>query len=122
MAIVASLLASIADPSNAREVEIPVPSDPNARYYLLNLVPMDGATLQIESRREGTSGISFSVRLVDCAAGTYDAIYSAYDGEPRSEVFPILDASPNMGLLTDQSISWYVSRFACTKLGMAMGW
>lgn len=107
-------LAAVAD-----EIAIPVPSDPSAKYFLLNLQSQSGETLQVETRREGKSGISHSIRLVSCSDRTYGYVY---DDDPRSPVFPIENPSTDMSPLSDQSISWWVSAFACKKLGLSSGW
>ncbi len=120
--LLASLVAAssaFAFSAYAAEIAVPVPSDPGTKYFLLNLQAQSGDTLQVETRREGKSGISHAIRLVSCSDRTFGYVY---DADERSEVFPIVSPATDMSVLTDQSISWWVSAFACQKLGLTSGW
>jgi hypothetical protein len=90
-----------------------VPSDPSARYTVLAVdrAPVKGE-VYITTQREGKSGTSFARRLVNCSKQTF-----RYTGdadtlqEMKSQNLP-----GNMGGLTNGSISWYVSQYACKHL------
>lgn len=89
---------------------IAVPSDPGARYQVLNVKWTGSTTVEVVTRREGKSGIRYSRRLVDCAGwrfryvGEGDTLQAAM--KPSSHQDP-------MGPLMDQSISTYVATHAC---------
>jgi hypothetical protein len=91
---------------------IAVPSDPGASYRLLSWSRLANGNLQAITRREGSSGVSYARREIDCDAMTF-----RYLGEGDTLAEAIGD-SPNPGSmaeLTPESISTYVSEFVCRK-------
>jgi hypothetical protein len=50
---------------------IPAPSDPNASYRIVKISKMPNGHLEVTSRRDGTSGTSFSRREIDCRSYEY---------------------------------------------------
>lgn len=93
---------------------IPVPSDPSATYSVIALKKMGAPMVHITTSRDGRSGKSFSKREVNCKAmrfrylGTGDSLKEIRASKPF----------PNMGPLVRGSISYYVSQYACRKLGV----
>jgi hypothetical protein len=93
---------------------VSVPSDPGATYRLLRWSPLPNGNLEAVTRRDGRSGTSFARREIDCDAMTF-----RYLGEGNTMDEALAD-SPNpgqMGELTSQSISTYISEFVCRKVG-----
>jgi hypothetical protein len=93
---------------------VPVPSDPRARYWLLDWSRMSNGNLEVLTRRSGPSGVSYARREIDCGAMTF-----RYLGEGDS-VAEARQDSPNpggMGELVGGSISTEVSQFVCRKAG-----
>jgi len=107
-------LDSPALPPNTEGESISVPSDPGATYRLLRWSRLPNGNLEAVTRRDGRSGTSFARREIDCDAMTF-----RYLGEGDTLEQASAD-SPNpgeMGELTTQSISTYVSEFVCRKAG-----
>jgi hypothetical protein len=91
---------------------VPVPSDPNASYRLLEWRAMPNGHREAVTRRDGPSGTSFSRREIDCSGRQF-----RYLGEGDT----IEDArtdSASIGEMEDLvagSISTEVSMFVCGK-------
>lgn len=103
------LLGGIA-PALAAEKALNIPSDPNARFAVLE-VGGDWPNRTIVTRRTGPSGTSYSKRLYDCAAMTVKYLGS---GDTLAQ----MDASPpdpRMGPIVAGSIADYVGREACRR-------
>jgi hypothetical protein len=101
-------------PPTAEGEPVSVPSDPGATYRLLRWSRLPNGNLEAVTRRDGSSGTSFARREIDCRAMTF-----RYLGEGDTLEQALAD-SPNpgqMGELTSQSISTYVSEFVCRKAG-----
>jgi hypothetical protein len=100
---------SASGPRRSEPQSIPVPSDPGASYQLLEWRSLPNGHREAMSRREGPSGISFARREIDC-----EGMRFRYLGEGDTiEEARIDRPSPEMGDLTPESISTYVSRFVC---------
>lgn len=85
-----------------------IPSDPNAKYYVIDKAKKNGNAVII-TQRIGSSGVSYSSRLYDCANG---AVKYLGTGETRAA----MEASvpdPSMGPITPGSIADYVGQEAC---------
>lgn len=95
---------------------IVVPSDPTAKYYLLYLERRSDGLIEIVSRREGRSGISYAKRLIDCASGR--ALYLG-EGDTLEQM---QQSTPDAELweLCCGSISAYVAVHACDRAGSPM--
>lgn len=107
---VSALFATVAVPAFAQP--IPVPSDPIARYQALNVTRKPNGRVEILSRRDGPNGSTFSFREVDCQSGRRSRYLGT--GDTREEAMR-REAQNNTTLGPDfeESISWYVARFAC---------
>jgi hypothetical protein len=104
-------LATRARPPSSRPEPIAVPSDPRATYQLLEWRRMPNGHREAMTRRDGPSGITFARREIDC-----EGMRFRYLGEGDTvEEARLHSASPEMGDLTPESISTYVSRFVCAK-------
>lgn len=101
-------VAEKAPANNAAGAAYPVPSDPKAKYYILDKSGAD-AERTITTKRVGSSGESFSKRLYNCTNKTWkylgegDSLEEMNTSKPQGE----------MGALTDQSISFYIGQAAC---------
>jgi vacuolar-type H+-ATPase subunit H len=64
---IASLLPKVAGAQIQLPIQVRGISDPNARYFITGLkMSNNGKYVLVSSRREGRSGISTTVRLIDC--------------------------------------------------------
>lgn len=87
---------------------LPIPSDPNAKYYVIDKAKKHGNAVII-TQRIGSSGVSYSSRLYDCANGTAKYLGT---GETRAA----MEAStPDQAMqpIKPNSIVDYVGREAC---------
>lgn len=111
--LLAAALTALAWRTAHAETPLPVPSDPRAKYTVLDVNPLGNDKVEVVTKRIGPSGTSHSKRLIDCAVWTfkYTGDADTYEGMQK----PLPD-SP-MGPLTDQSISWYVAKHACSAAG-----
>jgi hypothetical protein len=103
--------AFLVGPAQAQPV--PVPSDPRASYVALDIKPKPRGMVEVLTRRDGPSGVSFSLREIDCGRRTFRYIG---EGDTRDEVARASARSRpgnTMGPLTDGSISTHVANFAC---------
>ncbi|MDP2377629.1 hypothetical protein [Reyranella sp.] len=98
--------------AEAKEASILVPSDPNARYFLLSTRWTSTTVVEVLTKREGKSGVSYSLREVDCAKRRFRYLG---EGDTAQEALLRKSADPSMGPLTQESISTYVSNFACSR-------
>ena len=84
-----------------------------ARYTALEIKPKPKGLVEVLTRREGSSGITFALREIDCDRrmfrylGEGDTRAKAAEGRARNR------PDNNMGRLTEGSISTEVSDFAC---------
>ena len=89
---------------------IAVPSDPRAKYFLIDKTPVSKTGIVIiTTSRQGPSGKSFARRRVNCYNNTFKYIG---DGDTWEEMLAS-KPSPRMGKLVRGSISYYISNFAC---------
>lgn len=102
-------------PAQAQE-NVAVPSDPKARYTLLEAKEKDDGLVESLTRRDGPSGTSYSKRLIDCDNATFRYIA---DGDTLEEMKPKTYFDP-MGPLTFGSISMYVSAYVCEKVAQPL--
>ncbi len=98
-------------PSPLQVESISVPSDPSASYELIEWRRMSNGHREAITRRVGRSGMSYSRREIDCEGmrfrylGEGGTLEEARSGTP----------DPDMGPLTPESISTYVSQHVCAK-------
>lgn len=89
-------------------VPLYVPSDAKAKYTVLNK-SSDGAYRIITTRRDGSSGITYSKRIYDCAGnktkylGTGDSLTQMENST----------SDPSMYEIVENSIAFYVGKEAC---------
>jgi hypothetical protein len=104
--------AALATPAVAQP--IPVPSDARTRYTALEIKPKPRGRVEVLTRREGSSGITFALREIDCDTRTFrylgegDTREKAARGEQRNAA-----NNKSLGPLTEGSISTHVANFAC---------
>lgn len=94
----------------AAEYEITIPSDPKAKYYVIEKGgTKDNPTLT--TKRVGQSGTSYSKRVFNCSARTVKYLG---EGDTLEEMKRAKSGS-KMGPLVEGSIAWYLWRHACNK-------
>jgi hypothetical protein len=94
----------------AGEKELRVPSDPNARFTILE-VGGEYPNRTIVTRRIGSSGTSYSKRLYNCDA---DQVKYLGSGDSLAEM-AASKPDPRMGPIIEGSIADYVGREACRR-------
>lgn len=104
-----SLLLVSAGASSA-PYNLHVPSDPKATYTVLDVGKQDGL-VTITTKREGSSGTSFSKRAYDCRSGKVMYLGSGETLEQMESSKPDDHLSP----VVDGSIADYVGGQACKK-------
>ncbi|MBP0447283.1 hypothetical protein J8J14_21150 [Roseomonas sp. SSH11] len=95
--------------AHATAQPVAVPSDPRAKYEALAVTRKPNGLVEILTRRDGPSGISFSIREIDCRANRFRYLG---EGDTREQA-ERRTKRDTMGPLTEQSISTYISQFAC---------
>ena len=118
--LIAGVLTAVATQSVAERlamsVPLAVPSDPKAEYMLLDFEQVLPGLIIATTRRDGPSGVSYSVRVFDCESMRFK--YLA-DGESLAQVRAKAAAAPrrragrDLAPLTRGSISYFVARQAC---------
>lgn len=93
----------------SRGEPLAVPSDPKAIYFVTGIVKRTDGMLEISTRREGTSGNSFAIRLIQCEPLRFGYIS---DGDIEADL--IRDPSPKLTELVTGSISDVIAKHACT--------
>jgi len=86
-----------------------VPSDPKGSYSVLSVDQVDYSHVQVDTLREGSSGRTYSRRLVDC--GQAKIMYLG-TGETLQEML-LERPDPGMAPIEDGSIAFYVAQRAC---------
>lgn len=93
---------------------IPVLSDSSTQYTALQITPKRDGLVEILSRRIGSSGTTFAFREVDCDTNRFRYLG---EGDTRQKALRRKNPPEPLTPLFEGSISWYVSRFACTVTG-----
>lgn len=107
----AFMIAGASVPAYAQaEVQISVPSDPRAEYFVVDMHSEDQHTVIITTRREGPSGTSYATRHVECAP-----LMTGYlsEGDTMEELAFRMKTSVELNSPVLESISGVVSQFAC---------
>lgn len=109
------LLASIASSflaTGAFSAEsVNVPSDSSANYgIVVRDVGFGREALIVISKRDGSSGTSYSIREVNCNNQTFRYMG---EGDTLEEAMDSLDDKSKMSPLVEGSISYYIVRAAC---------
>ncbi len=97
----------------AKPARIGVPTDPKAKYTVVDLKNVGGGKAEITTKRDGPSGTSYAKRLVDCGSMRFKYLGEGDTIEDLNRSKP----SPNMGPLVTGSISYHVSMYACRTIG-----
>lgn len=87
-----------------------VPSDAKATYSVIGVYSVDRSHARIEIARDGTSGRSYSNRIVNCDSWTYVLVGS---GESKDEMRIELSGGKAQSIL-DGSTSYYIAKYACS--------
>jgi hypothetical protein len=103
------LIASAGQVS-AKEVLLSVPTDASAQYYILEKSEANGR-VTIVTKRVGSSGTSYSKRLVDCGNKTFMYVGTGDSLEEMKKSKP----DTKMSVLVPGSISSFVAGAACKK-------
>ena len=115
---VLSILAVALSLAGCKEsFKINVPSDPNAIYFDEGTFRQENGFIQIWTQRSSSEGFSHAVRVVDCERKAFEYIY---DNDKKPEEFPIGNQVHPSGQLVDESISYWVSGYACKKHGFSV--
>jgi hypothetical protein len=94
---------------HASAEQVFVPTDPSAKYTVLDITRQPNGLVEITTQRDGKSGTSYSKRLVDCANATFKYLGDGDTVEAMRSSKP----DPYMAELVAGSISAYVSEYAC---------
>ncbi|MFZ5231580.1 hypothetical protein ACOY6S_13020 [Enterobacter bugandensis] len=92
----------------AGSYQIQVPTDSKATYTVLEK-GSQGSLRTITTKREGTSGITYSQRIYNCEANEVKYLGS---GESLEEM-KNSNADPSMSPVVSESIAYYLGREAC---------
>lgn len=99
----------IATSAFAAEKPLDVPSDPKAKFFVLEK-GSSGAERTIVTKRVGPSGTSYSERLYNCTDRTVKYIGT---GDSIAEMVASSKVTTNMGPIIQDSIAYYVGIEAC---------
>lgn len=116
----ALLLSAVASDALAEgtkmSVPLAVPSDPRARYTLMEFEQVADRVILVTTMREGPSGASYSARVIDCGRMRFKYVA---EGETLAEVTANREtnrarvSTDGLGPLVRGSISDYLTRQAC---------
>lgn len=95
-------------PAIATGSPLSVPSDSKAEFFVLHKGG-SGTQRTILTKRVGPSGVSYSERLFNCANNTAKYLGT---GDSLAEM-AASKADPNMGLIVNGSIAYYIGLEAC---------
>lgn len=95
----------------AAEKPLAVPTDPRAKYTVVDIKMGADGNIEIVTHRIGPSGESYSKRLVNCRINKFKYLG---DGDTIAEM-NASKPSPNMSPLVEGSISDYVVKYACAN-------
>lgn len=87
-----------------------IPSDPRANYYVTAMAKRTDGMIEVSTRREGPSGNSFAIRLIQC-----EPLRFGYISEGDTEADLVRDPSPKLTDLLIGSISDVVAKHACAR-------
>ncbi|MDU5454474.1 MAG: hypothetical protein E6095_13215 [Pseudescherichia vulneris] len=88
--------------------QIQVPTDSKATYTVLDK-KSQGSLRTITTKREGSSGVTFSQRIYNCEANEVKYLGSGDSLEEMNNSNP----DPNMSPIVSESIAYYLGREAC---------
>ncbi len=96
--------------TTAQVERLSIPSDPKANYFVTGMDKRTDGMIEISTRREGPSGKSFAIRLVQC-----EPLLFGYIAEGDSEADLVRDPAPKLTQLVNGSISDVVAKHACAR-------
>jgi hypothetical protein len=102
-------IGMLSTPALAQGVPLSVPSDARASYLILSVGKNAAGNVEIVTRRDGSSGVSYSKREVDCGSMLFRYLGSGDTPEEMQRGRP----DQRMAGLVTGSISDVVSRTAC---------
>ena len=116
--LLTAFLLSLPVASLAASPTLNVPSDPNAKYVVVQNKKVGNLSI-LQTIRKGSSGVSFSTRLFNCSNGTFKYLVNV-DGKENMDLFmqennvamQSLNES-DMSPLVEGSISYYAYRYSC---------
>ncbi len=94
---------------------ISVPSDPGVSYRAVEIKAKPNGMVEILTRRQGPSGISFSLREIDCRNRSFRYLGEGDTREEAARAEARNRPNNRMGQLTEGSISTHVANFACSR-------
>lgn len=108
--LTASVLSFSFTSAKAAEL-VAVPTDPSARYSIVvQDVGLGRRALMVISKRDGSSGTSYSIREVNCLNGTFRYMG---EGDTLSEATASVRDDAPMSQLVQGSISYYIVQASC---------
>lgn len=104
----ASLAIIVSASAFAAETPLSVPSDPKARFFVLEKGG-SGSERTIVTKRVGSSGTSYSKRLYNCSNSTVKYLGTGDSLDAMRKSMP----DSNMGPIVEGSIADYIGLEAC---------
>ncbi len=99
------------NPSIATQNELPIPSDPKAKYTILEKSGNSDKPILI-TKRSGPSGESYAKRIFDCKNGTTKYLADSQTLEGLGTSKP----EKKMYKIVKDSIAWYLYRHVCSEV------
>jgi hypothetical protein len=100
--------------TNFKPIGFTVEADPGVEYIVFDVIKRPDGLIEVFSRRNGKSGISYAKRLVDCNNWTFKYLADADTIEDLANENPM----EKMAELTFGSSSTVVSYYGCTAVGL----
>ena len=113
-ALVALAMVLAPVPALAAEgVPLTVPTDPNARYLVLEVRDKGIGRAEIIIRRDGASGVLFARRRIDCETDTFEYLG---EGATLEEMYHSPPAG-TVGEIVAGTVTFTVADYACEAIG-----
>lgn len=103
------LIVLLSGMAHAETYSLQIPSDPKASYTVLEK-SKTSSNATIVTKREGTSGVTFTKRSYNCSVGEYKLIGQGETLEQMNAFKPDESFSP----IVEGSITYYVGQEACS--------
>ena len=94
---------------NSTAISVNVPSDPGVNYAII-VQDYGGGTKSVVTKRDGKSGITYSIREVDC---NFETFRYMGEGDTLEEAINNLDDTQKMSPITNGSVSYFILKAAC---------
>ncbi len=101
-------------PSGGLLKRIIVPSDRSADYWYFDLEKLGNRQIKVSTKRRGSSGTSYSRRIIDCGRSRFSYIKEA---DSWSQYYNQREMSVNWSGLVEGSISFWVAYDTCQAAG-----